>query len=805
MKLSETVVSYDKLAKSLKEIQNKPFKTVLDLNVLIESWQEYLNKSNSINEPLREQVYKSIQLSDELIGPIEDLSVIEKNKELLDLLFLMVFPASTSNSDISAAIIPFSYKTIYETPGFKKLFKNFGSLNKPNSSFQVNINELEYFKAVSGYSSIGQKFYNLDIQFDFPFILTIPNSNTGMNRYFKVEFDTRFIRIVTPGELPKLTASDKQRLLNNLADVKTWMEILPPENFEFHGFGIFKLIDVTSQEVISELKRNLIEKESILSDTRFEHIQQNLRVLLKLPKLYLGLVAFQNSDAILLNSGYKPEKSCTSDTLQFRYKRSEFIGTIYDCNLCQTEIRVIEDVLNIENPTFIEKKIIEYGLRSIIVAPLFYQDKLIGGLEIASPNPGDLNELNAIKISSVLPLFSLAIQQTLEELNHQIQNIIKEKFTFVHPSVEWRFQKAAIELLEKRKFNPSAEISDIVFENVIPLYSISDIRSSTMKRNLAITQDLIQQLEMAKICLDKACEIKSIPLFDELKFRIKKKMDKLAEGLRTEDENVVLEFLRNEIEPVFEYITQLDSSLIKYTEAYHKALDPNFGIVYRHRKAYDESVNKIADTISCYLEAQEIKAQEMCPHFFEKHKTDGVDFNLYVGKSLVEDGFFSPICLKNLRLWQLIVMCGIVQKTEEIKHTLPLPLEIAHLILIQDNPLSIRFKPDERQFDVDGSYNVRYEIMKKRIDKSVVKNTEERVTQPGKIALIYSSPREIMEYRASIEYLQSCGFLEPMVEEIELEDLQGIQGLKALRITVKTNKTARKSHEKLIQDFPVLN
>jgi len=65
------------------------------------------------------------------------------------------------------------------------------------------------------------------------------------------------------------------------------------------------------------------------------------------------------------------------------------------------------------------------------------------------------------------------------------------------------------------------------------------------------------------------------------------------------------------------------------------------------------------------------------------------------------------------------------------------PLETAHLILVQHAPLAIRFRFDEKRFDVDGAYNVRYEVVKRRIDKAVRRGTGERITQPGKIAIVY--------------------------------------------------------------------
>jgi hypothetical protein len=137
-----------------------------------------------------------------------------------------------------------------------------------------------------------------------------------------------------------------------------------------------------------------------------------------------------------------------------------------------------------------------------------------------------------------------------------------------------------------------------------------------------------------------------------------------------------------------------------------------------------------------------------------------------------------------------MMTCGIVNRCDELKNKLPVPLETAHLILVQDTPLTIRFQFDEKKFDVSGSYNIRYEIMKKRIDKAEIRGKEERLTQPGKIAIVYSQNSEAAEYKEYIEYLQSKGYLKRELEEIELEDLQGVHGLRALRAAVNIKSSA---------------
>ena len=131
-----------------------------------------------------------------------------------------------------------------------------------------------------------------------------------------------------------------------------------------------------------------------------------------------------------------------------------------------------------------------------------------------------------------------------------------------------------------------------------------------------------------------------------------------------------------------------------------------------------------------------------------------------------------------------MLTCRIAIRAHQLRDSLPVPLETTHLVLVQHTPLSIRFRFDEKRFDVDGAYDIRYEIVKKRIDKAVVEGTSERVTQPGKIAIVYSQPGEAQEYRSYIEYLQSLGYLTGDVEQCELGELQGVQGLQALRVTV---------------------
>ena len=217
-----------------------------------------------------------------------------------------------------------------------------------------------------------------------------------------------------------------------------------------------------------------------------------------------------------------------------------------------------------------------------------------------------------------------------------------------------------------------------------------------------------------------------------------------------------------------------------------KRLDANLHVVYEKRKAYENSVTFLNERLACYIDKKEEEAQEMFPHYFERYKTDGVEYNMYIGQSLVNNKTYNDLYLYNLRLWQLQLMCEMENVAYKAKEEMEHELRVASLILVHSNPLAIKFRMDEKQFDVDGAYNIRYEIIKKRIDKAHIKGTEERLTVPGKIAIVYSQDKDAFEYAKYIKFLQSRNLL-GKVEKLELEDLQGVSGLKALRVEVIYN------------------
>jgi hypothetical protein len=219
-------------------------------------------------------------------------------------------------------------------------------------------------------------------------------------------------------------------------------------------------------------------------------------------------------------------------------------------------------------------------------------------------------------------------------------------------------------------------------------------------------------------------------------------------------------------------------------DKYLQALDPQRKVIYHHRKDYEESITRINDVLDRFIDSEQQEAQEVYPHYFERYVTDGIEFNIYVGQSLSPHKPFNELYVRNLKLWQLTMLVKAAKLTHAMESRLSMPLQTTQLILAHSLPLSISFRRKERKFDVDGAYNIRYEIVKKRIDKVHIKDSEERLTQPGSIAFLYSQDMELEEYMEFIEFLQSQNLLGEGIEQLELEDTQGISGLKAVRVQV---------------------
>ena len=86
-----------------------------------------------------------------------------------------------------------------------------------------------------------------------------------------------------------------------------------------------------------------------------------------------------------------------------------------------------------------------------------------------SDSPGKLTNHHIYKIEKVISLFTLAVGKTLENLDIQVDKVIKENFTAIQPAVEWKFTEAAFSYIMAKESGKTEKIERVSFNDVYPL------------------------------------------------------------------------------------------------------------------------------------------------------------------------------------------------------------------------------------------------------------------------------------------------------------------------------------------------
>ncbi len=766
----------------IEEMKKFPFSTKLSFKPLIKYWENLLDSTDLDEKVIAREVFNQLDKFPFFKEPIEDESILENHQDVVNLLLSGFFPSIQRKKLLGAAHKPFDMEPFFRTPAMI----NFMSSGQLNIHFDMEMEVAKKMGVVKACCFILNQHYGQKLEVNPSFIYTLGIEGTSKIGHYKSLSDKQFVNVIPTKPLKKLTQEQINQLLRNVYDTELWLKMIPPENFEFQGIGLERLINITGEETLSKMKYKLLEKDAIVKPENINALEKDLKTYFDIPELRLGITALDYPTEFEVSHRYKIR-------YDFLAKKHTNIlsennkGSLYE-KVCQwnTEM-IIEDLSKYEDGTSFPKDLMDEGIKSIIVAPLVNKDKrVIGILEIGAPKAFQLTSFHKLRLKAVTPLFSMSLLRSREEIDNRIEAIMREEFTAMHPSVEWKFIDEAFEIMEKRENDPDfSNMNPIGFENIYPLYGQADIVGSSHLRNISIQADLIANLNLIKNVFSVAIKHITFPLLGLKLSDVEKNIKSILKGITSDDETRVLEFIKNEIHPLFEEVKNRNPEIRAEIISYYDKLDPNFGFLYQDRKKYEESVAKINDMISWVLNDAEKEGQKMIPHYFDEYKTDGVEYDIYTGQSLLKQGTFNEIHLHNLRLWQLMTMVEVTRKVEKLKATLEVPLDTAQLIFVYGNPLSIVFRLDEKRFDVDGAYNVRYEIIKKRIDKATIEGTGERLTVKGKIAIAYTSEKDKMEYLQYLNFLKEKKYITGEIEDLALAKMQGVEGLKALRVTVE--------------------
>lgn len=754
----------------LHSLSERPFKIQLSFFHIVEELEKQAAGPASDASARAKALLEEIAQNPELVAGITSQEEIEKNADLIRRMLTDYFPPALTHNEIKAVNLPYDNLVFNHTERFKKILKGAGT------DFQFNIRDFdEHQLYVLSCCIIINEFYGTSLDFSRPLFYDIPTAD-GVIKHYRILYNADYLDIFPTEKTIPLTQEDIDLLIDNYDDLDLWKAKFPKDSFILKGFAIMTLFDATMENAVSIFKEKLL---GLNTNGFTENIQSIFRSIYRISDINVGFTIYNQDEDRFSTDPFnsKPIQSFIVHGQDRKDAHSLLCTSSYNCVIRKKQYFAVSDVnefMASDPENVLGSYFSKQGIRSFILAPVVKNGVLLGILEIVSTRPKELNSINANKLQMVMPFLTDNLERLLAEQQNQIQAIIQDKYTAIHGSVYWKFKEEAQRLIRKMQAGKDDGVHEIVFPDVYPLYGQIDIKGSSETRNASVEQDLKSQVKRLLTL------VRALGTFDDVTEQLRQYLIELSFPLRAGTEQYITSYLTHDIHPRLQpFATD------PRVEDYFACADKDNGCFHQQRRKYEQTISAINDRLADIIDRRQAIAQVLFPHYYERFKTDGVEHNLYIGGSIAPKRTFQLQNLYDLRLWQLETLCEMEIAHHTLKPDLPYQLDVTTLILVYNATIAIRFRMDEKRFDVDGSYNARFEIVKKRIDKAFIKDTQERITQSGKVTIVYSASTEAQEYLQYINILQARGLLSEDIEQFDVEDLQGVSGLKAIRVGIR--------------------
>ena len=709
-------------------------------------------------------------------------------QDLLELMYSTIFPAIEDESqNLWSLGVPLQPIIFYGTDPFYEMLwdRHSGHMRACMIDEESKVRKKINLYLIYGF--ILKKLYNYNFAHSSSVIRSLKNESSGILNFYRLNIDTRFVEVFPKEPLPEWDPAILQSHLPGAQVLEFLMKRLPLTLFRFEGISAITVTDITTEHVVETIKNIILNpRVGCGDDTHYKDVIGSLKSLAGSSAIDYGMLPFLKVN----NRPVFPDDGCMHSLLVAAARENGDVEKTYvemaEKYMQTPKLVFFDNIPEATKEAPFLSVLRRSGVKAYALVPVFSNDRVVGALEVSTKEEGILDQELLSRLDIILPLLAQLLQQSIDDFETRIKAVVKENFTSIQPSVEWKFNEAAWHFLREEEHEDHRPVIEtIYFKNVYPLYGAVDIRNSTIERNGALRKDLQTQFDILVNTLYSLQKVTNLELVDELIFQCRKWLDAISGSLTTAEEMDLNGFMQEKVDGFFTHFKETRPDTAEIIEPYLQAIDEAEGIAYKHRRELEASIKLINKTINRQLESGKEEVQSTYPSYFEKFRTDGVEYDIYIGQTIAPDKPFDLIYLRNLRLWQLSSMAAIAQQTHALLPQMPGKLLTTQLIFVHSNSIDISFRKDERRFDVEGGYNIRYQVVKKRIDKVHIKDSNERLTQPGKIAVIYFNDKEAEEYLGYVKYLQEKDILNDDLEQVELEELQGVSGLKAFRVGVK--------------------
>ena len=723
-------------------------------------------------KPLQKLSLQLIEQTEKQAGTLNDHN-ISAYREVLDMIHFLQHGLQEVEGSYWGLGYPIPQEVFYGTDKFYELVASEGQF-VPREKQGLIPPMMQLLYAV-----ILERFYKVpNSGKDLLFSVT----QAGVQHYYELQVDFRFVDIRSKSSLASIDLTslrDKEE--PSLADLEPIFRVLDPSNFEFSGFTLLHFKEKTLDYSLDRLHNLINELPQYKKEPFFQELHEILESLAGTKAVSSSLLPLLELNGYPLLSPLLARESIFFRELQKR-KASGELDPAMAAYIKQPYpiIYGIEKSLDTENATF-RQLIQAEGLASYICSPLKHRDKLVGFLEIYSHTAGELNAVSMHYWHKAMSLLTQLATEVISVFKSGLDQIILQNYTALNPVVEWRFNSVAARQLASYMNDEEPVMEKVRFEKVYPIYGAIDVRNSTQLRASMERKD--NQMHLTEIAFFLEQLYKEYPLAN-----LKQLLCKVHRLQQKMEGNSYVRYLQETFLFLQEGLNQ-SLLLLKKEQAKLEPLLDNF--VQQQQRCQENAIDNFEVSLQQLnaLLKDEVQAfnqvvQGIFPSYFELFRSDGIEYDLYVGQSITPTKRFQASMLKEIRKQQFISMSRAGRHAAALAPSLPIPMRVTLLAFVHSNTIDISFREDERRFDVEGGYNIRYQMVKKRIDKVRIQGSNERLVRPDMLAIVFQGREVESEIIAILEEIVELGYLKPGFESCTLEEIQGVSEMRALRAKI---------------------
>jgi len=642
----------------------------LDLNIEAKDLKQNLSLTpivDKINAIGDDAPYGTKILGKELLNLIEDNTQHNKNladnlldwKPIFEILGNLSGDFNLNKDEYIAFANPIPDEILYSTNALAELalcgLKLY--VNKTNSiADHTFTNKIIYYLIL-------ERFYGINA---LETELIFESSCEGFTKYFELKIDFSFVDIQYDGEIPRINLAalrknkyDSYDLLHNA------LSTIDLNKFTFQGVSILRFTNKDKEFTTKRLQE--IIKNIFIKDKQFltDEINSIFRSIVRKNNIqYFFLPIFELSGFPISENEYAKKSILLGHYLNASKQSNSCAIYSYMSEPCIWSYGIEKD-LNIEDSVFVDI-LKSKDIQTYLGVPLFHGERFVGFLEIYSYEM-NFDSNDALKLKPYLPHFAQLANDLVTYLKNQLNKIILENYTSIQPTLQWRFNEVAVSYLSKlSNKEENSALEKIVFKDVYPMYGAIDVKDSTRLRNSSQKQSILQHLNSLQNLIAK---FEQSPEFDQFEW-YKENINTTYECIKEKgvEKNIlnIRDFLEKKVSICLEELKGQISSNAELMTLINDVQQQNKQILEIGNDPFERSLAAITKMIRVELDDLNDQLQTIFPCYFETFRTDGIEYDAYIGQSITPTAVFDEEILDEMRKLQILSMVQIINLHLEI-------------------------------------------------------------------------------------------------------------------------------------------